>query len=157
MMNSNVLTKARFEFDVLQDVNFHYLREVLGGVAPLYPNFDIWLNFTFRRNVASGQRKVAVAHNGSQIQGVALLKKDVEESKICTFYVLPECRGLGVGGELLDLAVAELGSQEKVITVSDERMNELTPLLSSRGFEVISSCNGLYREGSTEHFFIANQ
>lgn len=153
MIINNTLTKTRFEFEVLQDVNFSRLRSFLGEVAPLYPNFDAWFNFKFCRNLASGQRKVAIAHDGNQILGAALLKKDAHESKICTFYISPEYRGLSIGDELMDLALVTLNDSDTIITVCSERKDELTPLLSSHGFEVISSHDGLYRDLSTEYVF----
>lgn len=153
MIKTNMLTNTRFEFEVLQDVDFQSIRGFLGDVAPLYPNFDAWFYFKFCRNLASGQRKMAIAHDGSQMLGVALLKQDLYESKICTFYVSPEFRGLGVGCELMDLALNTLDDSNAFITVSDERKEELTPLLSSRGFRITSSQEGLYRDLCTEHFF----
>jgi len=153
-MNSiNVLTSTQLKCELYQNTNFPLLNKFLSDVSPMYPNFNTWLNFTFRRNLASGQRKIVLAHDGNHVIGAALLKQDNVESKICTFYVSPEHRSRGTGKELIDLAMETLDSADTFITVGSERKEELTPLLNSRGFEVVSEHPGLYRENSTEYVF----
>jgi ribosomal protein S18 acetylase RimI-like enzyme len=154
MMNGiNILTKPHMQFEVYSSIDFPKLTSFLTNVAPLYPNFDTWLNFTFRRNLLSGERQIALAHNGSQILGTALLKNSIEEKKICTFYVAPNYRNLNIGSQLMDLTLSTLDSHRSFITVSEERKNELNPLLSSKGFTISNSVDGLYRKNSTEHFY----
>lgn len=153
MTATNILIKPSFSLEVTRKVSFPALKRLLADVSPLYPNFDGWLNFTFRREMLSGERSVALAHNGSELLGAALLKDSREEGKICTFFVSPSYRDMKVGSELLDLALAELDRNDAFITVADEREGELTPLLTSRGFSVTHSAKDLYRSGSTEYFF----
>lgn len=153
-MNSiNILTGTQFECKLYQDTDFSLLYKLLSDVSPMYPKFEAWLNFTFRRNLASGQRKIILAHDENKVIGVALLKQDDVESKICTFYVSPEYRNRGIGKELIDLAMETLDSADTFITVGSERKDELTPLLNSRGFEIVSEHPGLYRKNSTEYVF----
>tara|TARA_R100000306_G_C4378159_1_gene142897 strand:- start:347 stop:814 length:468 start_codon:yes stop_codon:yes gene_type:complete len=149
----NILTKSSFSFEVAQNINFPALRRLLNDVAPLYPSFDAWLNFTFRRNMASGERRVLIAHNGSELVGAALLKDSLAEGKICTFFVSPDHRQMNIGGQLLDQALRELDRDDAFITVAEERKAELSPLLTSRGFSVGNSISSLYRPGSTEYLF----
>ena len=153
MTNTNILTKNRFSVEVTDKIRFPALKVLLGDVAPLYPNFDTWLNFTFRRSQQSGERKVVIAHDGSQLIGAALLKLNGDESKICTFFISPTYRDMSLGSELMDVALATLDRNDTFITVSSERKDELTPLLKSKGFTVSQSVDNLYRPGSTEYFF----
>lgn len=152
MINANVLTTTRIDYEVLQDVTYSQIASLLKEVSPLYPNFDAWLAFKFFRGLKSDGRKVAVAHDGDQILGAALLKTQ-EENKICTFYVLPEFRDLKIGSNLMSFALSTFGSESVSITVSDERLDELSPLLKSKGFELTSSHKDLYRTNISEHFF----
>jgi ribosomal protein S18 acetylase RimI-like enzyme len=149
----SALVKVSFKYTVLENANFKALGHFLNSVSPMYPDFSIWLNFTFRRGLSSGQRKIVLAHYGDQVVGVALLKKNTLESKICTFYIAPNFREMGIGGDLMDIALETLDSQSTLITVSDERQKQLAPLLSSRGFMLINSVDGLYRPSSSEHFY----
>ena len=153
MKQTNILTSYQVNYEITQNINFTELKMFLNDVAGLYPNFDGWLNFTFRRNLTSGQRKIALAHNGNEIIGVALLKSDTFESKICTFYVDPAFRGMNIGSKLMDLSISTLDSPTTFITVCDERKSELAPLLSSRGFTLERSVGGLYHPHSFEHFY----
>lgn len=153
MKQTNILTKYQVNYEIAQEVNFAKLRTFLKDVSRLYPNFDAWLNFTFLRNLASGQRKIALAHNGNEIMGAALLKSDIFESKICTFYVDPAFRGMNIGSKLMDLSISTLDNPNTFITVCDQRKSELAPLLSSRGFTLERSVNGLYHSHSSEHFY----
>ncbi|MCP8686083.1 GNAT family N-acetyltransferase [Marinobacterium sedimentorum] len=153
MTTTNILTKTSFSLEVTQDIGFPALRALLQDVAPLYPCFDAWLNFTFRRNMRMGERSVVIAHDGNQLMGAALLKLRREESKICTFFVKPAYRDMNIGTELMDAALATLDRNDTFITVSDDRKCELTPLLMSKGFSVSHSIDGLYRPSSTEYFF----
>jgi ribosomal protein S18 acetylase RimI-like enzyme len=149
----NVLVKPSVTFEVSSKIEFTALYRFLADVEPLYPNFKSWFNFTFRRNIGSGERQVVLAHDGVQIIGVALLKKNSIENKICTFYVSPEYRGLSIGNDLMDLALSTLDSNDTRITVSTERNSELSPLLFSKGFNVYQSLEGFYRQDSTEYFY----
>jgi len=153
MTNTNILTKNAVSIEVTDKISFPALKTLLDEVAPLYPNFDGWLNFTFRRNLLSGERKVVIAHNGDHLMGAALLKQNNKESKICTFFVSPVYRNISLGSELMDMAIATLDRNDTFITVSSERKEELTPLLKSKGFSVSQSVSDFYRSGSTEYFF----
>ena len=145
MNKVNVLVKQRINFEIFNSVDLSLLNISLKDIAPLYPNFDTWLNFTFRRNISSGERNIVLATDGTNILGLSLLKKTQEENKICTFYVPKQYRGMNIGNELMNKSLTILDSQDSFITVADERHSELKPLLSSNGFRLTKSISSLYR------------
>jgi ribosomal protein S18 acetylase RimI-like enzyme len=153
MYSINVLVKEKIEYEASSKIDFISLRNILADVSPLYPNFDAWLNFTFRRNLNSDERQLVLAYNGNQIAGVALLKNTLDEKKISTLYTCPQFRGQNIGHNLIELALVELDSADTFITVSKERNAELYPLLKSKGFKLSQSIDNLYREDNTEHFY----
>jgi len=153
MKRVNVLVKQHIDFEICNSIDFSMLKHTLRDVSPLYPNFSVWFNFTFRRNILSGERNILIASDGDNILGVSLLKKTHNENKICTFYVPPEYRSMNIGKNLLDKSLSLLDNQNSIITVSDERHDELRPLLVSRGFELSKSVDSLYRKGSSENFY----
>ena len=153
MNKVNVLVKQDISFEIYNSVDLSLLKKSLQEVSPLYPNFDAWLNFKFRRILSSGERNIVLATDGSNILGLSLLKKNKDESKICTFYVPEEYRGMNVGKDLMSKSLSILDNQNSLITVADERHKELKPLLDSSGFKLIKSIDALYREDSTEHFY----
>ena len=153
MNKFNILIKTQIEIEIYNSVDFVSLRNTLKDVEPLYPNFGAWLNFKFRRSLSSGERNIVLATDGTNILGLSLLKKNMDESKICTFYVPEIYRDMGIGKKLMCKSLSVLDSSDSFITVSDERQSELKPLLTSSGFKLVKSVDSLYRQKNTEHFY----
>lgn len=135
------------------DMNFKYIANHLAAVGKLYPDFKDWLYMTFRPGYLDGTRSMLICDHESQISGLALLKNDLSEKKICTFYVSPEFRGQGIGTELMKRSVQALGEREICITVPEERSLELYPTLNSSGFKVTAAVDGMYRSGKIENIY----
>lgn len=152
-MKTNILAKTFLKFEFLDRFDRELLIRDLSEISPLYPCFKGWLTFKFLGNLSKGQRKLLVAHNGDSVVGYSLLKQSAQESKICTFYIIDEYRELGVGQELMTQSLQTLDSSETFITVSDERLEELSPLLKAKGFTLSSSVVDMYRSGSSEHIW----
>lgn len=153
MNKTNLIIKQNIDITVCNYIDLSTLNAVLKNVSPLYPNFETWLNFTFRRNIANGERSILLANDGTNILGIALLKHTPQENKICTFYIPEEFRGMEIGNGLMSESLSILGNNTSTITVADERLNELKPILKSHKFELTDSTTSLYRSGVTEHIF----
>ncbi|WP_368911078.1 GNAT family N-acetyltransferase [Proteus vulgaris] len=140
---------------------FSFNNQVLGGqinhflsnISVLYPNFNDWLQYKFYQPSHESQRKIIIAHNGTTLLGVALLKKSHDENKICTLYTSPFYQGQGIGSQLVDLSLQYFDSPDVLITVAQEKLIELAPILKSKGFVCTASIKGMYRPESTELFF----
>lgn len=152
-MKTNLLTTSAVKFEFLDSCDRSLLLKDLSDVSPLYPDFEGWLTFKFLGNLSSGKRKLLIAHDGNRAFGYSLLKQDSQESKICTFFILEEYRSLGLGQNLMAQSLQILDSSETFITVADERLDELSPLLKSQGFTLSKSVPDMYRKGSQEHFW----
>ncbi|NBA84044.1 GNAT family N-acetyltransferase [Pseudomonas putida] len=148
------ISKAKFDFEIIEsNLPVKEIAVSLADVGLLYPGFKNWLYFTFRAGMINNQRKIIVAHQNGEVAGLSLLKNTVEEKKICTFYVLPEFRGYGLGGDLMSKSLQILDRNGIEITVSEERHEELSPLLSSSGFTLVSVKSDYYRNGKDEIFY----
>ncbi|MEK2401515.1 hypothetical protein WOC18_24735, partial [Vibrio parahaemolyticus] len=90
-----------------------------------------------------------------RISGISLLKKSLEENKICTFYIMPKFKGRELGSKLLEKSLNYFDDNEVLISVSNERLSELYPTLSSKGFVLDSCVEHMYRNENIEHFFKA--
>lgn len=152
-MKINLSADQTVTFKFLEHYDRNTLLKDLSGVSRLYPSFEDWLTTRFLSELQMGSRKLLIAHNGDTAIGYSLLKKTDAESKICTFYIANEFRGLGVGQELMSKSLQELDSGETFITVSDERLEELSPLLKAKGFILSSTISNMYRDGSDEHIW----
>lgn len=162
MSKLHIISKPSTQVTLSNALSFTALNQLLCDVAPLYPNFDVWLNFTFRRNLSSGERQILIAHNGDDLLGCALLKSTPAESKICTFYVAEFARGQGIGQQLMNESLAtldnlnnanRLNNSETIITVSDDRHADLFPLLHSTGFSLQQKLDAHYRPAHSEFVY----
>ncbi|MEB6857896.1 GNAT family N-acetyltransferase [Proteus cibi] len=129
------------------------INHFLSNISALYPNFNDWLQYKFYQPSYESQRKIIIAHNGTMLLGVALLKKSHDENKICTLYTSPFHQGQGIGSQLVDLSLQYFDSPDVLITVAQEKLIELAPILKSKGFVCTASIKGMYRPESTELFF----
>ena len=148
---SNILLE-----DVLSAAHFSklHMRSFLKPVSHLYPDFESWLNFIFVRQMGEGKRRVIVAHDGNNVYGCSLLKITPEESKICTFYVHPDARGQNLADDLMRNSLVFF-NKKPIISASEERTEELQPLLKKYGFEIYASVLGMYQPDRKENFFVA--
>lgn len=140
-----------FSYD--RQVSLLQISHFLSDISVLYPNFNDWLQYKFYRSSYKDQRKMIIAHNGTALLGVALLKKSHDENKICTLYTSPFHQGQGIGSQLVDLSLQYFDSPDVLITVAQEKLIELAPILKSKGFICTSSIQRFYRPESTEYFF----
>ncbi|MBA6232187.1 MULTISPECIES: GNAT family N-acetyltransferase [unclassified Colwellia] len=153
MNKVNVLVKQHISFEIYNSVDLSLLNKSLKEIAPLYPNFNAWLNFKFRRNLCSGERNIVLATDGDNVLGLSLLKTNKDENKICTFYVPKQYRCMNIGNELMIKSLSILDNQSSFITVADERHSELKPFLLSHDFKLEKSVDSLYRDNIKEHFY----
>ncbi|MCA3897342.1 GNAT family N-acetyltransferase [Vibrio vulnificus] len=154
MVNSSLKsTQDCISVQVLENADFENIRKLLEPVSDLYPDFDTWFNFRVRRQYPQ-QRIVIAAERDSTIVGVAILKKTIDEHKICTLFVHKNYRGQKVGSELLNEAVNILDGKDISITVSEERNSSLKPLLEKKGFQLKDAKLGYYRPNTTEYFYV---
>ncbi|WP_343582568.1 GNAT family N-acetyltransferase [Pseudomonas sp.] len=147
------IPNPRFELMSERDIAFDCIASCLESVAAHYPGFKEWLYFTFRTGLIQGKRSVLLARSNNDVMGLSLLKHDGLEKKICTFFVLPEYRGIGVARELMNHSLSNLGEANIGITVSEERNDELYPLLASKGFTLHKAVAGYYRNSKIENFY----
>lgn len=149
MKTTNTLYKGEVSISLIKQINYPLLKSFLSDVSCLYPEFESWLHFKVRRF----DRDIVIAHDGNQLAGVSILKNFGSERKICTFYVAPQFRGEMLGQALMTKSLQFLDSEETFITVSEERNDQLFPLLKSNGFKVQKVVPNLYREGKNEFFY----
>lgn len=148
----NIITPHKIYYRTDNYIDRLVLRNFLNDVAHLYPGFDAWFNFKFYRGLSTGVREIIYAHDGNELVGVSLLKNSTMEKKLSTLFIKEEYRSQGIGKYLLTNSMEKLNGNCE-ITVSDERLSELTPLLTSAGFSRLTSREDYYRNGSVEHFF----
>jgi GNAT superfamily N-acetyltransferase len=118
-----------------------------------YPEFGSWFWAKVIPGLESGTRLILPSYAGDRLAAVAILKRVPEERKICTLWVAPFARGIGLGGRLLSGSLSWLDCEKPLITVCQERLRELRPLLRKFGFTLEQVCDSCYRAGRLEYVF----
>ena len=152
---SAIISKPIFDFEMLGSGNANYpkIAAALSEVGQFYPDFKNWFYFTFRRGLNISERKILIAHSSGDISAIALIKDTPEEKKICTFFVLPEYRHMGLSTFLMRKSLAALGDNNISITVAEERNEDLARVLLANNFFLADARTSVYRDGKTEFFY----
>lgn len=121
-----------------------------------YPGFEWWFWEKVVRGVESGSRSIISMRNRDAIIGLAIVKYELEEHKICTLRVHPSFRGKGMGSRLLEKSCRMLGTDKPLITVSRDNLKYFEAIFAKYRFELCQKLNGYYRKDSIEYVFNGN-
>ena len=87
----------------------------------------------------------------NNVAGVAFLKKDDTESKICTFLVVEGYRGKHVASKMLECAFKYLGTTKPLITIADYKIPMFEPIIKKYNWELTQTMSeGYYNNSSRE-------
>ena len=130
----------------------HVLRS-LPQIEERYPDFQEWLSEK-TPGIIQGSTKAYVASFADQIAGLAIVvPKAPNVKKIATLYIHPQYQGFGIGPRLLFAVLEDAANDETeklYITLAQETLPELAPLLEHFGFVAEGISSRRYRAGSSE-------
>lgn len=150
------------DIDILQSYNYKpehqiYYDQVLDlthTIGGTYPGHKQWLNDKFMQGLKKGDgRAYCFAVAGRRLTGVSLLKNTAAEKKICCLFVLPDYRRMGIASKLIQSSFEILNTQKPLMTVSNNNLEQLQPLLKHFGFELSRTQTGAYRPDLEEYFY----
>lgn len=118
-----------------------------------YPNFYTWYHDKIVPGLLIGDRKIIISLVKNIIAGVAILKCDKNEKKICTLRVHPFFRSKGIGTCLMGKSLEILGTPRPLITVSGTRVIQFIGLFRKYGFKLTQVCKNYYTNGRFEYIF----
>ena len=118
-----------------------------------YPQFTSWFWAKVVPGCRDQSRRIIQAHAGERLAALAILKRSPFERKVCTLWVARFARGCGFGQRLLSDSLEWLESDTPLITVCQERLHELQPLLGKFSFRLEQAAQSLYRPGRFEYVF----
>lgn len=126
--------------------------QFLDNLTDDYPNFYDWINMVFNQ-LPLGTRVILMDVCNDLIRGLAILKNDSDEKKICTFKVDEKFQHQGIGTYLLHESYKILDTKNLMISVSERHVSSFRPFLEKEGFELKMVAMSLYRPGRREFFF----
>ena len=101
------------------------LYEMTDFICEDYPKHKSWfyqkhLPATLIEN--SGRDIIFAYNDDKKLCGTSFIKQDEEEKKICTLFVSPDARGLGVGTALVEKSMQILDTTKPMITIADYKL-----------------------------------
>ena len=118
-----------------------------------YPEYSKWFREKFIPGLKKKERLYIIAQDENQtLVGCALLKNTPQEKKICTLFVDPRFRKQGLGKQLLQQSVAQLG-EHPLISVSGRNLAQLSHLLDQCGFHLSATKKNIYNPNDVEYYF----
>lgn len=121
-----------------------------------YPRFYEWYTGKVISGLEDDSRQIYVAtpvDDGDTIAAVMILKNNSEEKKISTLCVMEQYRSLGLGTELVNIAVRVLGTDKPLITVSSLHNSSFDPLFRKFGFQQYEEYPNYYRNQVSEYAY----
>ena len=123
-----------------------------------YPGFRSWFAKKVYPGCHLGTRAAfACLNEMQQLVGIAIVKREKGEQKICTLFVEPSYAGRGIGTRLLNTSVTWLEDLSPIITVDESRLGSFGKILTANGFRVTSRILDLYSVGRIEYIFNEKQ
>ena len=119
-MNGKNFSKAVNEIYLLTDYNHKQ-----------YQDYLKWYYSKSIPRVLNGTGEIVFYLDGLTIAGVAILKKDKIESKICTLMISEEYQKRGYSKELLEESFAYLETDKPLITIPSNRLDEFKSIINA--------------------------
>lgn len=91
--------------------------------------------------------------NKEEIVAMACLKKDANEQKICTLYVLEEYRNLGIVSSLIEASMEWLETTKPFITIADYKLDMFLPIIKKYNWELTTEVANFYNPKTKELCF----
>ncbi|MEN5045141.1 GNAT family N-acetyltransferase [Pseudomonas koreensis] len=149
LIDSHLLSKSPETFITALPIIIKHLRDLSG----LYPEFDTWLYNKMLPGIVSGERSILLEHRRGTLSGLAIVKNNALEQKLCCLRVLPAFQGSGVGLRLFERAFESLNNDRPLLSVAEEQIPVFQKLFDYYGFELEKKYKGYYRPSKDELSF----
>lgn len=133
----------------------------LKDLAESYPNFGEWFYNTVmpEMELKNGEREIIIAVSEVEnrkkylLTGIAILKKTVDEKKICTFRVHKDFRNQGIGTGLFEECFKYLDTKKPKITISENTIDMFKKHIEYYQFDRCEILDGYYKKGIKEYVY----
>ena len=123
-----------------------------------YNNFEEWFSQLFISDILlKNDREIIICECDYQLAGVAILKNDDIEKKICTLRVAKRFQKQGIGQHLMELSFEWLNDDKPLITIHNSKKHEFNKLFKRYNFELEEKKWGYYRGSLPEKNFFFNR
>ena len=144
-----------YKYNIEHEIYYKQIMQFAETIVNYYPCYTDWLNNKFFYGLKSDtmRRGYVFAVDNNVLSGIALLKKDAQEKKICCLFVKPEYRKQGIATNLIRQSISLLQIDRPLITISEQNLSLFLPLFRNFGFEITEIKHGIYKKGIKEYYF----
>ena len=119
-----------------------------------YQGFRNWYQGLYRDEVElKSNREIIICEDDFRIVGIAIIKNDVIEKKICTLRVARDYQHQGIGHNLVEMCMRQLHTDKPMITLHKSKYKQFENLLDYYDFKLEQTQNHYYNIFSTELVF----
>lgn len=121
-----------------------------------YPKYKEWYFYKQIPRIFTPNGEILFARSEedkNKIIAMACLKKDEEEQKICTLYVLEQCKGQHLGTRMVEASMEFLGTTKPLITLADYKLPMFQPIIEKYDWKLTEVVSGLYNDKAKELCF----
>lgn len=119
-----------------------------------YQGFQDWYRNLYSSSYElKPNREIIICEDQLAIGGIAIIKNDYSEKKICTLRVAKEFQRRGIGHNLVELCFRYLNTEKPMITLHKSKLNQFEKLLNYYNFELEQTNKHYYNIFSTELVF----
>lgn len=120
---------------------------ITNSICEDYPNYKEWYFTKQLPAIKNGSRNILFVRkqeNPSEIIAMACLKKEDNEQKICTVYVLDIYRDTGIGTAIIEKSMRWLGTTKPFITFADYKLDMFKPIIKKYDWKLTETVSGRY-------------
>lgn len=157
-METMISGKKYFLFSALshelKKIYYGEIYRFLGRLVFEYQGFQSWYQGLFSAWFElKCNREIIICEDQLHIVGIAILKNDSEEKKICTLRVAEAYQRQGIGHNLVEMCMNQLNAEKPMITLHKSKLGQFEKLLSYYDFELEQTQRHYYGIFSTELVF----
>jgi len=154
-----LIKTIKIDFNYLKSneiISFIYFKNILSLLENFkneYPDIKQWFYKKVLKGIKTKNRTIILKIYNSKLCGLAILKHNNKEKKICTLYVKENFRNRKLGTELVEQSLYILNCDKPLVTVSSKRLIEFSNLFRKFKFELYAAYPDYYVKGLTEYTF----
>lgn len=124
------------------------------SICTLYPNYFMWYWKKVVPNIFNGTRDVITIMVNEEVVGIAIVKKENEERKLCKIYVDTNYRDGEITAKLLEEAFSFLETTKPLISINESMLDMFQGIIKKYNWKKMQVLpEGYYNENSREIVF----
>lgn len=140
-----------------QELKIIYYSEIYKFVHRLvfeYRGFEQWFHNLFSSTYDLREnRDIVICEDNLTLAGIAIIKNECDEKKICTLRVAKEFQNQGIGHRLVELCFQQLDTDKPMITLHKSKYPQFEKILNYYNFQLEQTQKNYYKYFSTELVF----